>query len=87
MCATGESVKADKWYCDSGASKHIIPNKQYFATYTKFALPEKISLRKQGVVMQAHGLGTINIQLLLNNIWQNAEMKMFCMCLMHIYFL
>jgi CCR4-NOT transcriptional regulation complex NOT5 subunit len=41
------SVNACSWYYDSGATGHIIPNKQYFVSNTKFANPETIVLGKK----------------------------------------
>ncbi len=68
-------IEADKWYGDSGATNHIASNKQYFTSYEKFAVPEKISLGKRGVNMLAHGQGSVNIQVRLNNAWSNAVLK------------
>jgi len=75
-CALGASVnfvETYRWYCDSGATNHVTANKQYFETYNKFAVPERISLGKQG--MLAHGHGTVKIQTRLNNSWKNAELR------------
>jgi len=40
-------VDADSRYCDSGATWHIVLNKHYFVSYTKFANPETIVLGKK----------------------------------------
>ena len=48
-----KSVDVDSWYCDSGATRPITPNKQYFVSYTKFTIPETIVLGKKKVLMQA----------------------------------
>ena len=45
-------VDADSWYCDSGATLHITPNKHYFVLYTLFANPETIVLGKKYMLMQ-----------------------------------
>ena len=50
-----KSVDADNWYCDSGATRNITPNKQNCVSYTKFAIPETIVLGKKNVSMQAKG--------------------------------
>ncbi|XP_023229252.1 uncharacterized protein LOC111629572 [Centruroides sculpturatus] len=71
----GNYIDANKWYCDSGATKHITPNKQYFESYREFVVPEVKSLGKQGVSMYAHGQRTIRIQVRRNNTWYNVEMK------------
>lgn len=68
-------IKPDQWYCDSGASKHITPNKLYFESYTKFAVSELICLGKQNVTMKAYGQGTVRVQMLLNKEWQDAILK------------
>ena len=47
------SVDAGTWHCDSGATRHITQNKQYFVSYTKFANPETIVLGKKNVLMRA----------------------------------
>jgi len=46
-------VDADSWYCDSGATWHITPNKRYLVSCTKFANPETIVFGKKNVLMQA----------------------------------
>jgi len=48
-------VDADNWYCDSGVTRHITPNKHYFVSYTKFAYPEMIVLGKKNLLIQAYG--------------------------------
>jgi hypothetical protein len=60
--ASVASISADSWWCDSGASQHITPRKQYFGPYTKFPVPEPAALGKRNVLMQAYGKGAIKIQ-------------------------
>jgi hypothetical protein len=60
------SVDTNTWYCDSGATRHIMTNKHYFVSYTKFANPETLVLGKKNVQMQAYGQGTINVQMFCN---------------------
>jgi hypothetical protein len=69
------SVDADTWYCDSGATQHITPNKHYFVSYTKFANPETLVLGKKNVQMQAYGQGMINVQMFCNGMWNDAILK------------
>jgi len=52
-------VDAHSWYCDSGATWHITPNKHYVVSYKKFANPDMIMLGKKNVLMQAYGQGMI----------------------------
>jgi hypothetical protein len=40
-------MNSDSWYCDSGASWHITPSKQYFVSYAKFTVPKIIQLGKK----------------------------------------
>jgi len=68
-------VDVDSWYCDSGATPHIMPNKHYFVSYTKFANPEKIILGKKNVLMQAYSQGMINVQMFHNGKWHYAILK------------
>ncbi|KAK9718497.1 hypothetical protein QE152_g23108 [Popillia japonica] len=71
--STRNYVDANMWYCDSGATKHITPNKQNFISYSEFSVPEVISLGKQGVY--AYGQGAIKVQIRRHNTWDSAEMK------------
>lgn len=76
MSASGRiSINADSWCCDSGASRHITPSKQYFASYKKFAVPEIISLGKRDATMQAYRKGTVNVQTYYHGIWHDATLK------------
>ena len=68
-------VDADSWYCDSCATRHIMPNKHYFVSYTKFANPEMIVLDKKNVLIQAYGQGMINAQMFHNGKWHDAILK------------
>lgn len=69
------SIAADYWCCDSGASKHISPNKHHFVSFTNFCAPEKICLGKKDAVMLAYGHGTINVEVYINNEWENARLE------------
>jgi len=66
------SVDAHSWYCDSSVTRHIMLNKQYFFSYTKYAIPETIVLGKKNVLMQAYSQGLINIQMFHNGVWHDA---------------
>jgi hypothetical protein len=68
-------VDADSWYCDRVAIRHITPNKQYFVSYTKFAIPETILLGKKNVLIRAYGQGMINVQMFHNSMWHDAILK------------
>jgi len=68
-------VGADSCYCDSGATRHITPNKHYFVSYTKFANFETIVLGKKNVLMQAYGEGMINVHMFHNGRWHDTILK------------
>jgi hypothetical protein len=53
-------VDENSWYCDSGSTQYIKPKQQYFASYTKFVIPETIVLGKENVLMESYGQGVIN---------------------------
>jgi len=69
------SVDADSWYCDISATWHIMPNKHYFVSYTKFANPEMIMLGKKNLLMQVYSQGVINVQMFHNSIWHDTTLK------------
>lgn len=73
--SAGTSINVDNWCCDSGASRHITPSKQYFASYKKFAVPEIISLGRKNATMQAFGKGTVNVQMYYYGNWHDATLK------------
>jgi len=68
-------MNSDSWYCDSGASRHITPSRQYFVSYAKFSVPKIIQLGKKHVIMKAYGEGTIKVQLFHNGISHDAILK------------
>ncbi|XP_049800094.1 uncharacterized protein LOC126235416 [Schistocerca nitens] len=79
LCATGAStvnyIDVNKWYCDTGATKHITPNKQYFVLYSEFDVPEVVSLGRQGTNMHALGKGTVYIEIRRNNECYRARLE------------
>ena len=50
------------WLVDSGASSHMTPNKEYFASYRMFDKPEKVHLG-DGRVVEAVGVGNIHLKM------------------------
>jgi hypothetical protein len=38
------SMNSDSWYCDSSASQHVTPSKQYFVSYAKFTVSKIVQL-------------------------------------------
>jgi hypothetical protein len=69
------SVNAESWYCDSGATWHITSNKQYFTSYTKFDIPQMIALCKKNVLLQAYGQGMIKVQTSHNSMCNESILK------------
>ena len=68
-------LRQNQWYCDSGASRHITPNKSHFESYSRFDEPEVICLGKQDVTMKAYGKGNIKIQASIDGVWEDATLK------------
>ena len=68
-------LEADSLYCDSGAIRHITPNKYYFVSYTKFPNSETTVLSNKNVLMQAYGQGIINVQSFHNGVCHGAKLK------------
>ena len=50
------------WLVDSGASSHMTPSKEYFASYEAFDRPEKVHLG-DGRVVEAVGAGNIQLKM------------------------
>ncbi|XP_046998404.1 uncharacterized protein LOC124613729 [Schistocerca americana] len=73
VCTSNHS-DPNKCYCDSGATNHITPSKQYFVSYCEFDAPQVVSLGKQDVKMCAYSQGAVYIQIRRNNKWYNARM-------------
>jgi hypothetical protein len=69
------SVDADNWYCDRGVTRHIMANKHYFVSCTKFANPEMIVLGKKNLLIQAYGQGMVNVQMFNNGLLHDAIPK------------
>ena len=55
-----------KWYCDSGATMHISPKRDFFEDLEEFERPETISLGRKGIVMSARGKGSVRIRTEVN---------------------
>ena len=58
---------ADKWVCDSGASHHLIANKQYFVTYKRFSAPDNISLKYHWKIKERYCL--VDLVMLILRCW------------------
>lgn len=59
--AVGEPTDAvTEWLIDSGATRHMAPNRDRFSTYTRFDQPEKVTIA-DGRVVDAIGTGNIRI--------------------------
>lgn len=62
-----------KWICDSGASVHIFPEKEYFHDYKKFDPPMEINVGKKGVSMKAYGMGKMEVKHEVEKRWLTAD--------------
>ena len=68
------SVDADTWYCDSGATRHITPNRNYFVIY-KICQSWNNRAWQEKCADASIGQGTINVQMFHNGIWHDAILK------------
>lgn len=74
--ATGLTVKtnfvsADSWISDSGTTHHMTANKQYFATFEKFSIPQHIETAGKECIL-AYGSGKVNVDVRIGNKWSSA---------------
>jgi hypothetical protein len=61
-----DAITADSWISDSGTTNHISANKQHFATFEKFPIPQRIQTAGDGFIL-AYGSGSINIDVCIRN--------------------
>lgn len=78
---TGESTsninKSEmlEWCIDSGCSDHLVNNKDVFFEYVDLKVKKKISAAKNGVFLEALGIGNIRINSYVNNVKVPCEIK------------
>src|SRR2546428_2319179 len=60
-------VTDEKWIVDSGATKHMTPNGDWFSEYRKLESPIIIHVGKEGETVKGIGRGRIDVKLHLGN--------------------
>lgn len=68
------SIQANIWICDSGASHHMSANKQYFATDPQFSVSIEISLSYNNKIY-AYCFGKVNIEVCICGKGYDTYMK------------
>ena len=53
----------DRWLIDSGASSHMMPQRECLVNYCKFDTPEKVGLGDKRIV-EAEGVGNVHLNML-----------------------
>lgn len=69
-----EQVEDTEWYADSGASEHMTHSKSWLCNYKELQDPVKIRIAN-GAIMEAIGLGDINIKAFDGKRWSDGELK------------
>lgn len=64
---------ADSWISDSGTTHHISANKQHFAIFEKFPIPQRIQTAGNEYIL-AYGSGSVNVEVYVNNKWLPASL-------------
>ena len=67
-------VSNDDWISDSGATNHMTANKQHFATYEKFPIPQPIETANKSCIL-AYGCGSVNVEVYTGKKWSSAMLK------------
>ncbi|KAK9680312.1 hypothetical protein QE152_g39194 [Popillia japonica] len=73
VSVNGGNDEKDCWLIDSGASHHICSNRECFSTYSKFEVPKALRLGDGGC-MHAEGQGQVNMEMLINDVWQPGHL-------------
>lgn len=63
------------WCIDSGCSDHLVNNKDVFFEYVDLKVRKKISAAKNGVYLEALGIGNIRINSYINNVKIPCEIQ------------
>lgn len=56
-----EKIENVQWFIDSGCSDHLTNNKCYFTDYIDLQKPMQINAAKNGSVLEAVGVGNIEV--------------------------
>ncbi|GLV46509.1 hypothetical protein CBL_20834 [Carabus blaptoides fortunei] len=74
LTVNSDSVSADSWISDSDATHHMTANKQYFVTFEKFPIPQRIQTTGNECIF-AYGSGSINVDVFTGNEWSSASLN------------
>lgn len=83
LAVNTDVVLADRWISDSGTTHHISANKQHFATFEKFPIPQRIQTAG-GHFILAYGSGRVEVDVrigdrlssaALNDVWYVPEAR------------
>uniref|UniRef100_A0ABD2WUZ7 Integrase catalytic domain-containing protein n=1 Tax=Trichogramma kaykai TaxID=54128 RepID=A0ABD2WUZ7_9HYME len=62
LTVNSDSISADSWIADSGATNHMTANKQHFSAFKPFSSPISVEVAN-GDKMLAYGCGSVDIEL------------------------
>lgn len=66
-------VSIDSWISDSGATNHMTANKQHFATFEKFPIPQPVETANKSCIF-AYGSGSVNVDVCIGKKWSSATL-------------
>lgn len=67
-------VSTDSWISDSGTTHHMTANKQHFATFEQFPIPQRVQTAGNEVI-SAYGSGRVDIEVFINGRWSSAVLN------------
>ncbi|KAK9711969.1 hypothetical protein QE152_g25159 [Popillia japonica] len=70
-----EFIDSIQWCVDSGCSNHLVNNKDYFKEFIELSNTKKICAAKNGVMLEAIGIGNIEVKCLVNNVTRYCIIK------------
>lgn len=74
LVVNADLAPADSWISDSGTTHYISVNKQYFATFEKFPIPQGVQTADKEYIL-AYGSGRIDVEMRIGDKWSPASMK------------
>ncbi|XP_011859843.1 PREDICTED: uncharacterized protein LOC105557263, partial [Vollenhovia emeryi] len=74
LAVNADFAPADSWISDSGTTHHMSTNKQYFATFEKFPIPQRVQTAGKEYIL-AYGSGRIDVEMRIGDRWLPASMK------------
>ncbi|KAL7306915.1 hypothetical protein TKK_0001074 [Trichogramma kaykai] len=73
LTVNSDLVSSEAWISDSGATNHMSANRQHFATYAPFPIPQRVETANMNIIL-AYGCGNVDVQVLVDNKWLNAQL-------------